>query len=121
MADEHNNREELIKQRGRVVLAERSLKLILALLILICLIFLVWDTYIGHQQRALLVDCTTEGGECYEEGQKRTAEFLEQVFQQGIDREQITRKIVIIASACADRPEVNTIQEVERCVERRLK
>jgi hypothetical protein len=74
----------------------------------------------GKQTRDRIADCTTPGGECYQEGQKRTGEAIQILYEQGIAREKITRTVVRLAAACADKPGSQTAQEILLCIEERM-
>ena len=56
-----------------------------------------------------LIDCTTPTGECYKQGQKRTARAVSDI-----------GKVAAYAAACADQPGRQGQAEVLECVLRRL-
>ena len=56
-----------------------------------------------------ILDCTTPGGECYSDGQKRTAQAVIDI-----------AKVSAYANACADAPGEQTDAEVLACVMNRL-
>jgi hypothetical protein len=82
------------------------------------LVLLVDNARTGREARNRLLDCTVPSGKCFQEGQKRTAQVLVQIDQQGKDREAITRATVIAAAACAKR--WDAIVLIRQCVEKEL-
>lgn len=120
MTDEFEGRPELVKKRARTYMAQRLFAGIIGLFIIVSMTLLVVNAIEATKTRAALVDCTTPAGQCYQEGQKRTAKVVEQLYQQGLDRENITREIIVIAAGCAADPENTTIESIEDCVNERL-
>lgn len=57
-----------------------------------------------------IVDCTTPGHKCYEDGQKNTAGVIQKL-----------EDIILLASVCSKVPGNNTVQEIKACVENGLK
>lgn len=113
MDDEFEGRPELIEQGRR---AERMRRIALSAVALYCMLTLTLVTYgsvIGTMDRNLIIDCTTPGGDCYQQSQGRTGEAVS-----GINL--YTKAVVIIAAACADRPGVNTERQIEKCVNEKL-
>jgi hypothetical protein len=53
----------------------------------------------------LIRDCTEPNGDCYARGQQRTADAVAQI-----------NRVIILANACAELPEVETFEEVRSCV-----
>jgi hypothetical protein len=53
--------------------------------------------------------CTTPGKKCFNEGQARTGEAVA-----GIN------EVAVMAAACADKPRQQTVEQIERCVRKRL-
>lgn len=50
-------------------------------------------------------DCTTPGRKCYDKGQKRTAEAVGDI-----------NRVIVLAAACADQPQRQTVIEIQNCV-----
>lgn len=59
---------------------------------------------------AVIQDCTQTTGQCFKDGQKRTAGVL-----------QLVRMQQVAAVACADRPGTQTAEEIDACVERTMR
>jgi hypothetical protein len=117
------------KYRGRAIAVQRTLLVLVAAGLVTVLALLAYDAYNGMKAREQLVNCTVPGKECYEEGQKRTADAVTAIVEEtlaGVDRvadqsHLETRRIVQHAAACADEPGAQTYKEIERCVKQRLK
>lgn len=103
--DEHEDRPDLIKQRARVILLDRIWRTFLAGMLIVLLAFVGYDIVVGHATREQIADCTIPGGDCYQDGQKRTGEVL-------IDIGEIIRLTV----ACADRQGPQTEEQIKACV-----
>lgn len=52
-----------------------------------------------------LIDCTTPGMSCYQEGQRRTAEAVGNI-----------NLVIQLSAACADRQGVDTYEQIVKCV-----
>lgn len=61
------------------------------------------------QTLALVRDCVTPGGKCYERGQRQTAAAVADI-----------NRVTVLAAACADKPAQQTQDEIYACVVRRL-
>lgn len=57
----------------------------------------------------LIRSCTSPGMECFERGQKQTAEAVADI-----------NRVAIIAAACADKPNRQTVEQIQSCVITRL-
>jgi hypothetical protein len=64
-------------------------------------------TNVGTNER--IVDCTTPGGKCYQQGQKRTGAAVADIL-----------KGATYAIACADKRGVQTEAEIQACVLKRI-
>jgi hypothetical protein len=117
MSEEFEGRPELQAQDKRTLLARNFLLTILVLWMIAVPGFLTWNAIEGSRSRNLLLDCTTAGGKCYAEQNKRSLEFIKQI----IDEEGDTQKIVVLAAYCAKVPGNDTAESVEKCVNERLK
>jgi hypothetical protein len=97
--------------------ALRTLFVATAVLAVIAMLLLVTVTAVGNRQvldQAVengdrVRDCTTPGGECFEQAARRQAEVIG-------DPPAPINDVVILAAACADRPGVDTAAEIRTCV-----
>lgn len=113
---EFEDRPELVKKRARALIVQRLAAAALAVFVIASLTLTAYNAIVGIATRAALLDCTTPGGQCYQEGQKRTAEAIRQLVEANEAGEVTTREIVILAADCADNPGVDTADEIEACV-----
>jgi hypothetical protein len=74
----------------------------------------------AHNARANIVDCVVADGKCYQGNQERTAKVVQQLLEDGIARETITRQIIILTEWCDDQPNTDTLNQLERCVNEQL-
>lgn len=58
----------------------------------------------------ILIDCTTPGHDCYEQGQQRTGEAIVRLNQ-----------IIVLASYCAKQPGNVTVEQIQACVVKGLR
>lgn len=94
----------------------------LAVLLVLVMLVRTWgvaESVRGGQQAntrtlELIESCTTVGGECYERSQQSTTDVIGLL-------NNYQRRVVTLAVACADRPEVQTVDQVRRCVEQGLR
>jgi len=63
---------------------------------------------------ALIRDCTTDGGACYEDSERRTRNVIEVLNQAGNAR----RDYIIAVVICADRPGIQTVASIKACANR---
>jgi hypothetical protein len=117
MSEEFEGRPELQAQGRRTELARNFLIAALIAWMIAVTVFLVWNAVQGSRSRNILLDCTTAGGKCYEEQNKRSLEFIKSI----IDEEGDTQRIVVLAAYCAKVPGNDTATSVEKCVNERLK
>lgn len=118
----HNNRsEEVVKKRARYLLAVYTVIAILSIYVIVSLAGIGFSSWEGHQTRETLVDCVEPQGKCYRDGQHRTKKAIQQLIEANQLDEAATRNIVIIAVTCQQLPGVNTLEEVQACVDERLK
>lgn len=125
--DEFDGRPELIKKRGRVILLQRITIITLAIYIIGSLGLLVISALASHQARDTLIDCTTIGGECYQEGQESQAKAIKQLVDAGLNGDANTQHIVVLAAACAEEDSIRTeddqtirTQMIEKCINDQL-
>ena len=118
--DEFEGRPDLVKKRARAFMFQRAFVAFLAAFMVVSTTLLVVNAVQGFETRGTLLDCTTPDGGCYQDSQERSAEILRRVYEDGLAREAITRQIIVLASACAGDREHHNIDEIERCVNKRL-
>jgi hypothetical protein len=116
-----NKHEDVVKHRARVIVIQRALVVMVALGLVLVLALLTYDAYVGIKVRGEIVDCTTPEGKCFAENQRRTAEAVKNIAEDGIEREAVTRRIISLAASCADEPGSQTYKEIEACIRDRLK
>lgn len=121
MTEEFEGRPDLIKARARDILLRNLMVASGALFVLLVLIGLTYNAFVGADARAQLIDCTTPGSSCYDEGQKRMEAAVENLIQANQLDEVATRRIVVLAAACAERRGVNSVEEIQVCVDKGLK
>lgn len=63
----------------------------------------------------LIEDCTTKGGECYEDGARRTANVIQVLNEAGDQR----RDFIIAVVICADLPGTQTVASIRACADRK--
>lgn len=104
--DEFDGRPELMKKRARTEIFARAVWTVLFLYILGSLTLLSLNAYQGQQTRDTLLDCTEPSGECYQEGQDRTALLIQQLIDSNNLGDLATQEVVILTASCAESPEV---------------
>jgi hypothetical protein len=119
--NEFDGRPDLVKKRARAIVVQRLAFCVVAFFIVATLSILTINAVISLKTRSALLDCTEPSGECAQEGQKRTADVIQQLIEAGRLGDVATQRIVVLAAACADKEGVNTIPEIERCVNDQLK
>lgn len=119
MTTDPQDRPEIIRKRAKVILVQSLWKWFISLIVVAVLTLVVIDTLQGRAVRQELLDCTTPEGDCYKDGQKRTAKVVDQLYQQGLDREAVTRRIIILGNTCSDI--YADLDDVVACVNERLK
>ena len=68
------------------------------------------DTQRGNSEVLRLIrSCTTPGQECFERGQRQTADAVADI-----------NRVAIIAAACADKPRRQSVEQIQSCVIARL-
>ena len=115
--DEFEGRPELVKLRARTLFLRNIGIGLLAVFMIASMTLLVITSLQGTIVRNQLLDCTTPGNPCYDDGQKRTAEAIAQLINAGHLDEVETRRIIILALACDARPGIDTPDEIQRCVD----
>ncbi len=120
--------EVLVKKRARAIFVGYMAVGIFVIWMMISSALDVWAAYESRKSneaaadaRAQIISCVLPEGTCYKDGQRRTAEAIEQIFKDGIARETVTRQIIILSDWCADQPNVSTLDEREECVNNLLK
>jgi hypothetical protein len=74
----------------------------------------------AHNARDQIVSCVIPDGECYEQNQKRTGHVVEELLEDGIQRETVTRATIIASVWCDEQPDVEGLAELEACVKNQL-
>ena len=111
------DRPELVRKRARTNMAQRLLGAAALLLGVLMILFILWDIEDGRKRGEVLLDCTTPGGECFEAGQTRTARAVQNIIDESLLQEAATRRVVVLAAYCAAQPGVETVEQIERCIE----
>lgn len=119
--NEFEDRPELVKARARTLFVRNLLFVLTSMTLIAVLGVLVFDSLNGFQTRRTLVDCVTPGGRCFTESQARTGEAVQQLIDANQLDEVATRRVVVIAAACAQEEGNDTVREVQRCVDLVLK
>lgn len=118
--NEFTERPELVKLRARTIRVQWAWNAFWIVVVVIVLGILTFDVLNGQAARKELLDCTTPGGECYREGNQRTADAIAQLIEANTLSEVATRRVVVIAAACAATLENPTTARVEQCVNAQL-
>lgn len=118
--DEFQERPALVRQRVRVEILDRVWKAVLLIFVILALGISAVNAVVSIDYRQRLLDCTVPEGQCAQEGQERTAEAIQSLIQAGLDREEITRQVVVAAAACADQAGVDTEEEIQKCVDKKM-
>jgi hypothetical protein len=119
--DEFDGRPELVKKRARVIIVKRAIASVIALFMLATLALLAYNAIQSIRTRNALLDCTTPTGQCYHQSQKRTGLLIESLINNLTTSDAVTRRIVILAASCADESQSQTVEEIQQCVDSRLK
>ena len=119
--NEFDGRPELVKKRARSILIQRTLWAILGIYIVLSLAVLVSNALTGFQTRDTLVDCVDPQGQCYKDGQARTEDAIQRLIEANSLDEVATRRIVVLAAACAADVSNDTPDEIQACVDAQLK
>lgn len=119
--DEFEDRPELVRKRARSILITRVAQVAVVIVVLVLLTFLAVTAWEGHTTRKTLIDCTAPTGQCYKEGQERTAEVVARINKDGVIREQITRETAKWAAYCARQQGSMADAEFESCIKEMMK
>lgn len=118
---------DLTTKRKRAILLGNLTVFMFIVFCVMALGFLLLSTWYDAQTKAEILDCTEPTGECYQQGESRMKGVVDQVLQDGIDRETVTRRVVIIAALCSEDPAIRDIADqsqritaMERCVNREI-
>lgn len=114
--NEFTHRPALIAQAEKVKTLQVLLQIVAALGVVVILIYVILGYQIGAQQRDRLLDCTTPAGECYKEGQKRTAEAIKVLIAEDKKGHAQVQEVLTIVAVCADRPGPQTREEIMQCM-----
>lgn len=118
---EFQDRPELVRKRARAIMLQRLLVAAGIILGVIMVLFILWDIAEGRDRRAQLLDCTQPGGQCYQDGQERTAEAVQSIIDESLLQEAATRRVVVLAAYCAAQPGQETVEQIEACITREMK
>lgn len=104
-----------VAEANRVRRRDNTVTLVLAAVIVLllagALTLTVQNAKIARQNREIsrqVADCTTAGGRCYQEGQRRTGEAVADI-----------ARMQVLVEVCGSQPGVDTVAEVQRCVQQR--
>lgn len=121
MSNEFETHPELVKKRARSILLTRILISIVLLYAFVILTLVGVNAIVSFASRHALLDCTTPAGKCYQEGQKRTGEFLAGLNKASDNRAAITREVVKEAAYCNNLlPPTVTPKQFEDCINARM-
>lgn len=126
-AREKRQRQETAEREAR----QRKVMMLLGLAVLVALVMigsvmvlLVQSRQRGNDTRALLrtnaatnqriADCTTQGGQCYEQGARRSGELISEL----IRRLLLAQKDIAV---CRAQTENGTVAELQACIDTALK
>jgi hypothetical protein len=112
--------EVLVKKRARVILTTWIAVSLFVLWMLISSALDMWSAWEAHNARETLLDCVTPAGQCYQDGQSRTATAVDELMKDGIERETVTRATIIASVWCDKQPNVIGLEELEACVKQQL-
>lgn len=121
VADElkHN---EVVKQRARVIVLQRTALVGVVVTGLFCVAVLVFTSVQGYFARKELVDCTTPHHVCYDKGQEATAKAVNLIVTQTIENAKplhvTTRRVSVYAAYCANKH--TGLDAIENCTEHLL-
>lgn len=118
--DEFVGRPDLIRKRARSILIMWFAGAIAVLFIGGTLALLSYNAVQSIKTRNALLDCTEVSGECHQEAQAETGEYIKQLLSTGTDNHRLTRLVVVYAAACADAPGVQGEKEIQACIDKKL-
>jgi predicted RecB family nuclease len=113
--------EEVVKKRARYLFTLYIVVAVAIVYVVVSLAGILIGTWEGHDTRKTLVDCVEPHGKCYRNGTERTKKAIQQLIEANQLDEVATRRVVIIAVTCQQLPGVSTLDEVQACVDERLK
>jgi hypothetical protein len=116
--DEFEARPELVQKRARAILWTRIAYAAAAVFVIVSLTLLVANALSSFKTRDTLLDCTAPEGKCYKDGQQRTGVFIQQLIDANHLDESDTRRIVVLAAACAKL--YDTVDDIQACVDKNL-
>lgn len=107
------------KKKQTIVLGWATVFLLVAI-VLIGLGALLLNAYNGAQTRNLIIDCVEPTGQCAERATDRTAQVVDDLIKANQLDEVATRRIVVISVTCQQLPGIDTLDEVQACVDGQL-
>lgn len=106
----------ITKKRKQAILLGNLGALVLMGIVLASLAVLVVNAVIGLQSRGKLYDCTTVGGQCYNEAIERANV-----------RAELTKDVIVLTAVCSEEPSIRReddrvarIRLIEGCVNEQL-
>lgn len=118
---ELEGRPDLIKKRTQIIRITWLFWAAMFALVAVILGTLFFNAISAIATRDALLDCTTPSGECYQRGQEQTAKAVADLVKANRQDEVGTRRIVILAAACAEAIDDATALQIQRCVDEQLK
>lgn len=113
--------EEVVKKKARMIALQRGLITLGAFLAVTGFIAVIYMSVVGYLTRDLLVDCTTPQGECYRQAQEGNDSVIRRIvndtIESAIPLHQLTRWYIQQSAACAEEPGVQTMAQIEKCVQ----
>ena len=107
--DEYEGRPKLTKQKERADRFTAVGKAALLVYVVLSLAILIANALTSFSSRHTLLDCTTEGGSCYQRGQDQTKVAIQQLVD-----------VIVYASLCADQPNNETKKTLHACINRHM-
>lgn len=98
-----------IKVKNRYNFMKMAAKVAIALALGLILLSNYYQLAGVRRSSTILVDCTTPGHKCYEQGRSATSGAVGTI-----------NKVTIVAIACSKIPSYDTIQEIQDCVKQNL-
>lgn len=112
--DEFERRPELVKQRARVLFLQRIGAGVLIFYMVLSMTVLLVNAVASYQTRGAILDCTQPSGGCYQNGQQRTGDAVQNL-------KQANKQVIIAAAYCSSKDEnIGNEQRIKQCVNRTL-
>lgn len=111
---------QLDKQERRVIILRQVVLTLAIVWVLASTSALLYNAWVGSKTRSTLVDCVEPRGKCSQRNQEETAKVVDGLIKANQLDEVATRRIVIISVTCQQLPGIDTLAEVQECVDRQL-